>query len=261
MLNDIRQYPARLSGNLQRSGRRLCIWLLLLLSFSAVADEPLQVTVQDAFINVHNGAGRGYPIFHVVERGEVINLLKMRTDWIKIETSRGITGWIKRSDIFLTLGPDGKVPEFRDTERKDYLTDRFELGAAIGDFDGADALHVNLGYRFTKNLSSELRLSQNRGAFADSDIVAIAILHQAFPEWRVSPFVGIGAGRLKTMPSATLIQTEDRTDDMLQANIGIYTHITRGFFMRIELSNDYILTSRNTNQEVNEWKVGFSVFF
>lgn len=225
------------------------------------AEASLQVTVNDTFINVHNGAGRGYPIFHVVERGETITLLKMRTDWIKIATARGITGWIKRSDIFLTLGPDGTVPEFIDSKREDYLVDRFEVGSAFGDFAGADSFQLNLGYRFTKNLSSELRIAQNTGEFADSQIIAIAILHQAFPEWPVSPFIGIGAGTLKTMPSATLVRSEDRSDNLLQANIGVYAHISSRFFVRVEFSNDYIVTSRNSNEEVNEWKVGFSVFF
>jgi len=244
-----------------RKSKPLLGLLALLLSMSAAASEPLQVTVNEAFINVHNGAGRGYPIFHVIERGEVITLLKSRTDWIKIETARGLQGWIQRSDIFATRGPDGNVPEFADTQRDDYLVDRFELGSAFGNFAGADAFHLNLGYRFTKNLSTELRLSQNTGEFADSQIVAITVLHQAFPEWPISPFIGLGAGTIKTTPATTLIHTEDRSDKLLQADIGLYTHISSRFFIRIEYSNNYILTSRNTNQEVNEWKVGFSVFF
>src|SRR6476646_89955 len=116
--------------------------LSLLLSLNASADdfwtlnwfakdEPIVVTVNDAYINVHNAPGRGYPIFHVVERGELITLLKMHTDWIKIRTARGIEGWIKRSDVLLTLGPYGAAPDFPDSKRSDYLADRFELGAAF----------------------------------------------------------------------------------------------------------------------------------
>jgi hypothetical protein len=222
---------------------------------------PIEVTVNDAFINVYNAPGRGYPIFHVVERGETITLLKMKTDWIKIKTQRGIEGWIKRNDVLLTLGPDGMAPEFPDTTQADYLVNRFELGAAYGDFDGADSFSANLGYRFTKNLSTEIRLAQNTGQYSDSQVIALAILHQPFPEWRVSPFIGIGAGKLKTMPSATLVQSEDREDNLLQASLGAYIHITGRFFVRAEYINDYVLTSRNTNEEVNEWKIGFSVFF
>lgn len=246
--------------------------LLLLCSTSAAAadfwslnwfekDAPIEVTVNDAFINVHNAPGRGYPIFHVVERGETITLLKMHTDWIKIKTARGLEGWIKRKDVLLTLGPDGAAPDFADTKQADYLADRFELGTAFGDFDGAQSFNVNLGYRFTKNLSTEIRLAQNTGQYSDSQIVALAILHQPFPDLRVSPFIGIGAGTLNIMPSTTLVQAEDREDQLLQASIGAYIHITGRFFLRAEYVNDYVLTSRNTNQEVNEWKLGFNIFF
>ncbi len=236
-------------------------FLFIVLSFSAVAGEPLQVTVNDAFINVHNGPGSGYPIFHVLERGELITLIKMHTAWIKIKTSRDVTGWIKRDDILLTLSLDGAVPEFKKDNQSDYLVDRFEMGAGFGDFAGAKAFDLNIGYRFTKNLSTEIRLAQNTGEFSDNQIIALAILHQPFPEWPVSPFVGIGAGTMKTMPSSTLVQTEDREDNLLQASLGAYVHITSRFFLRVELANNYVLTSRNTNEEVKEWKVGFSVFF
>ena len=224
-------------------------------------DNPLVVTVNDAFINVYNAPGRGYPIFHAIERGEEITLLKMRTDWIKIRTQRGLEGWIQRKDMALTLGPDGEKPDFPDTNQADYLTDRVEFGTAVGDFDGAKSFSANLGYRFTKNLSTEIRFAQNTGEFADSQIVALALIHQPFPELRVSPFLGIAAGQLKTMPSSTLVQTEDRTDNLYQASIGAYAHITGRFFIRAEFINDYVLTSRNTNEEVKEWKIGFNVFF
>lgn len=223
--------------------------------------EPMVVTVNSAFINLHNAPGRGYPIFHVVERGELITLEKMQTDWIKVKTARGQEGWMARKDVLLTLGPDGAVPDFADTKQADYLTNRFELGAAYGDFDGAQSFNLNAGYRFTKNLSTEIRFAQNTGEFSDSQLIAAVILHQPFPAWRLSPFIGIGGGKLKTMPSTTLVQAEDREDNVLQASLGAYLHITGRFFLRAEYVNDYVLTSRNTNQEVNEWKVGFNIFF
>lgn len=224
-------------------------------------DEPLIVTVNDAYINVHNGAGGGYPIFHVVERGEKITLLKMHTEWIKIQTERGITGWINRSDMALTLSPDGNKPDFPDTKKADYLVDRFEFSAGYGDFEGAKSFNTNLGYRFTKNLSTEIRFAQNTGEYSDSKIVALGLNLQPFPDWYVSPYIGIAAGEIETSPSTTLVKAEDRNDSLYQANLGAYIHITGRFFLRAELTNDYILTSYNTNEEVKEWKVGFSVFF
>ncbi len=225
------------------------------------ADEELQVTVNDAFIDVYAGPGRGYPIFHVVERDEIITLLKSRTDWINIKTRRGIVGWIKRKDMQFTLALDGSEPEFPDNAQADYLVDRFELGGTYGDFAGADSLTVNLGYRFTKNLSAELRIAENTGQFSDSRIVGGAFLFQPFPDWRASPFFSVGAGKITTFPSSTLVQTEDREDNLLQASLGTYVHLTGRLFFRAEYVNHYVLTSRNTNEEVNEWKLGFSVFF
>ena len=225
------------------------------------SDQPLQVTVNDAFINVYGGPGLGYPIFHVVERGETITLLKSRTDWIKIETYRGIQGWIKRSDMRLTLSPDGSVPDFPDPTQADYLEDRFELGVAYGDFAGADGLAINLGYRFTKNLSAELRVDSNTGQFSDSKMLVGAVLFQPFPQWRVSPYFSVGGGKIKTYPSATLVEAEDREDSLLQASLGSYIHLKGRLFLRLEYANHYVLTSRNTNEEVNEWKLGFNVLF
>lgn len=225
------------------------------------AKEQPQVSINDAFINVYSGPGRGYPIFHVVERDEIITLIKSRTDWIKIKTKRGILGWIKREDMQFTLALDGSKPEFPDNTQADYLVDRFELGGAYGDFAGADSLTVNLGYRFTKNLSAELRFADNTGQFSDSKILGGALLFQPFPELRVSPFFGMGAGKIKTYPSSTLVQTEDREDNLLQASLGTYVHLTGRLFLRAEYVNHYVLTNRNTNEEVNEWKLGFSVFF
>ncbi|MGM8228874.1 SH3 domain-containing protein [Cellvibrio sp. ARAG 10.3] len=242
-------------------GGLLFLCAALWLSPGAWADDDPQVTVNDAYINVHNGPGRGYPIFHVVERGEVITLLKSRTDWIKIKTYRGKTGWVRRRDLQFTLGPDGQPPELDDPKQEDYLTDRFELGVALGDFNGADSLTGTLGYRFTENLTAELRVAQNTGQFSDSQILAVALLHQPFPEWRISPFFSLGTGEIKTLPSATLVEPEDRNDTLIQASLGSYIHLTGRFFMRVEYTNHMILTSRNDNEEVNEWKVGFNIFF
>jgi hypothetical protein len=247
---------------------RALLYALLLWSAAPVAAAPdLDVIVADAYINVYSGPGRGYSIFHVVERDETITLLKSRTDWIKIRTypgkqrERDITGWIRRSDVLLTLGPDGRIPDFPDPTQADYLADRWELGFAMGDFGGADALSATIGYRFTANLTAEVRLAHNTGQFSDSEILAGALLHQPFPEWRISPFFSLGAGRIKTFPAATLVQTQDREDNLLQASLGAYIHLSGRFFLRAEYTNHYILTSRDTNDEVNEWKVGFNVFF
>jgi hypothetical protein len=241
------------------------LWLLalslgLLLANPAQA-QPLQVSVNTAYIDVYSGPGLGHPVFHVVERGETITLLKRHTDWVKIETRRGQQGWIQRKALRHTLGPDGQPPTMVDTGQGDYLARRFELGISVGDFAGADSLNASLGYRFTPQLTTELRLGQNTGQYSDSRIATLGLLHQPFPEWRVSPFFGVAIGRIKTLPSATLVEAEDRKDNLFQASLGTYVYLSRRFFLRVEYTNHLILTSRDTNEEINEWKLGFNVFF
>lgn len=244
-----------------RQLRAIACGLLLWLPLLAAQASDSQVRINTAYIDVYSGPGRGYPIFHALERGETITLLKRRTDWIKIATRRGLQGWIKRSDIHHTLALDGSAPDFPQFNRSDYMTKRAELGFAYGDFAGADALALNVGYRFTRNLSAELRVDNNTGQFADSKIVAAAVLFQPFPQWRVSPYFSVGAGEIRTYPSATLAHAQQRKDSLMQASLGSYIHLSGRLFMRVEYANHYVLTSRDTNQEINQWKLGFNVFF
>jgi len=251
---------------LSSTGRQCLRQILLLLWTNQCLawgeeQEPFRMTVDDTYIELHTGPGRGYPVFHVVERGEQVELEKRRTDWIKIVTRRGKTGWAKRAEMNKTLGPDGSRLNFSDPSLDDYIARRMEMGVAVGDFDGAESLTVNLGYRFSKNLSGEIKLSQATGQFSDHKLATLAVVHQPFPSWRISPFFTLGAGIIDTSPSATLVQTEDRSDTALLAGLGGYVYLTRRFVMRVEYSNHMILTSRDENEEVNEWKVGFNVYF
>jgi len=223
------------------------------------ADAEL-VTVGNAFINIYRGPGRGYPIFHVAEYGEKIWLLKRRTDWVKVLASRNKTGWVKVSDLQEIYGEAGELvrvplPDFRDVE-----AGYFYLGFSYGDFAGANSMGATLGYQFTANLSTELRATQAVGEFSDSQVYQMAIVHQPFPRWRLSPYFLLGAGLNITSPNATIIATEDRQDTVMLAGLGIKTYLSRRFALKAEYTNHYLLTSRENNQEIVEWKLGFDVY-
>ena len=51
-------------------------------------DEPHKILIADPFIELHTGPGRGYPVFHVVERGREVTIVKRRTDWFQVRTDR-----------------------------------------------------------------------------------------------------------------------------------------------------------------------------
>ncbi|MCV6606228.1 MAG: outer membrane beta-barrel protein [Porticoccaceae bacterium] len=240
--------------------------LTILPSTPALADDPLIATVADPYLEMHSGPGRGYPIFHVVEKGETAEILKSRTDWFKVRVLEGIegrerVGWVHRSQMGRTLSPSGELLGLQHAGFEDFKNSRWEMGIAAGDFEGASSLNGHLGYRLTENLTTELRLTHAIGSFSDNTLASINIQNQPFPQWRISPYFSLGAGVIRTQPNATLVQVEDRTDSALNVGIGARAYITRNMVLRAEYRNHVILTSRDQNEEVKEWTIGISIFY
>jgi len=77
----------------------------------------------------------------------------------------------------------------------------------------------------------------------------------------ITPFLGIGVGIMETLPRGTLVQTIDRQDDLMFVTAGAKLYLTRRFLIRLEYRQFSVLTNRNENEEVEEWKLGFSIFF
>jgi hypothetical protein len=242
----------------------LAIFVLISLCASAAAygKNPFyKVVVQDAYIEMHTGPGGGYPVFHVADRGEVLEVHKRHTDWFKVKTQKGITGWVGVEQMARTLEPDGSPTRIKQPGREDYLTRRWETGVQLGDFAGANVISTYVAYQFTANISTELWGSHLSGDFSDGWMISANIVHQPFPEWRVSPFFTLGTGVLHIQPKATLVQVEDRTDQQAHVGFGLRTHLGRRFMLRAEYKSYVVFTSRDENEEVDEWKAGFAVFF
>ena len=66
---------------------------------------------------------------------------------------------------------------------------------------------------------------------------------------------------INTDPNATLVQTEDRSDPLAHFGVGARAYLARRFMVRAEYKNYIVFTSRNENEDIDEWKVGFAFFF
>jgi hypothetical protein len=104
-------------------------------------------------------------------------------------------------------------------------------------------------------------VSQVLGRFSDSTLVNLNVVHVMYPDWRASPFFTLGAGTIHTEPKATLVATTDRSDSLAHAGVGVRTYLTRRFVFRAEYKTYVVFTSRDDNEEIREWKAGFSFFF
>jgi hypothetical protein len=245
-------------------------WLLFLLSlcqFSIAAlaagaeRQNREVVIDDPYIELHTGPGRGYPIFFVAERGDSIELVKRRTEWFKVRVPRGEEGWVHIEQLQTTLNPDGEPFDLPVLGFSDYAARKWEVGALYGDFGGANIISTYGARNLTPNLSGEVWVSQALGRFSDSTMVTANIVHLMYPDWRASPYFTLGAGVIKTEPKATLVATVDRTDSLAQVGAGVRMYLTRRFVFRAEYKAHVVFTSRDDNEEVREWKAGFSFFF
>jgi hypothetical protein len=226
----------------------------------AAAPKPV-VTVADPYLEMHTGPGAGYPVFHVVERGESVTIVKRRTEWYMVRTEGEREGWVDQAQLERTLLPTGKPMRIPGLAFEDFAGRRWEMGALGGDFGGANVLSLYGARHLTPNLSVELSGSQVLGSFSDGWLVGAHLVHQFFPEWRASPFFTLGTGVINIEPKGTVVQTEDRTDQYAIVGTGARAWITRQFLLRAEYKGYVTFTSRDDNEEVDEWQVGFSFFF
>lgn len=245
---------------------RLAAWLLLTALVPATARSWFEsyqptVVVADPFIEMHTGPGRGYPIFYVAGEGESVVILKRRTDWFKVRGPRDTEGWVHMDQMRLTLEPDGDAIDFGQVGREQYASRRWEAGMSGGDFDGARTVAGYLGFVLTPNITVQAEVTQILGDFSDGLMGTAGIVMYPFPAWRVSPFFTIGTGMIRTEPQTTIVQAEDREDEIVHAGAGASLYLSDRFILRVEYRRHTVLTSRDDNEEIDQWKAGFSVFF
>ena len=225
------------------------------------AKEHRRVAVADPYLEMHTGPGRGYPIFHVVDRGESVEIIKQRTDWFLVRDADGDEGWVDQTQMELTLNPDGSEVDFDRAGLQDFTDAKWEMGALAGDFGGANIVSLYGGYSLNPHVSIEVWGSQILGNFSNGWMGSVNLTHETWPDWRISPFFTLGTGVIHTEPKPTIVQGEDRTDQIAHAGAGIRVYATRRFILRAEFKSYVVFTSRDDNEEVEEWKVGFAFFF
>ena len=229
---------------------------------TSAADDPLRtVTVAAPYLELHTGPGRGYPIFHVVDRGESVAIVMQRTDWYLVKSQDGTEGWVDRAQMELTLRPDGQEVSFQQAGQDDFTNARWEAGVLAGDFGGANIISLYGGYSLNPYISVEVWGSQILGNFSNGWIGSVNVVHEAWPDWRVSPFFTLGTGIIHTNPKSTIVQGDDRTDQVAHVGAGFRIYANRRFLFRAEYKSYVVFTSRDENEEVEEWKVGFAFFF
>jgi uncharacterized protein YgiM (DUF1202 family) len=227
----------------------------------AAQEKLLQVFVSEPYLELSTGPGRGYPVFHVVGRDESVDVLFRRTDWFKVRTEHGVEGWARANDMRRTKLADGSPFVFNMGDREGFTTHNWELGIGGGDYGGADYIGGYGAYSLTDNMKVELAAGQFLGNSSTGWKAEAGLTQVIWPEWRFSPFLELGTGIVHVSPRATIVLPSDRTDQTAYAGAGFRFYLTRRFFVRADYRWHTVFTSRDDNQELEEWKVLIACFF
>jgi hypothetical protein len=220
-----------------------------------------QVAVADPYLEMHTGPGRGYPVFHVVDRGQSVSIVMQRTDWYLVRNDSGDEGWVDRAQMELTIAADGSFFDAALTTLEDFTNAKWEIGLLAGDFGGSNSVAAYGSYSLNPHVSVEIWGTQILGNSSNGWMGNVNVVHETFPDWWVSPFFTLGGGVIHTSPKTTIVQGEDRTDQIGHVGAGFRIYGTRRFVLRAEYKSYVVFTSRDDNEEIEEWKVGFAYFF
>lgn len=237
--------------------------MMMLASFvpcTVYAAKSIKVQVQDPYIELHTGAGRGYPVFHVVERHDWVEIIYRKTEWFKVRTATGEIGWVVIDQMENTLAAPGVKTSFDRVNFDDFANRTYEMGMMLGDFETASLMSFYAAYHFQSNLSVEAMYSQATGSLTNANVFTVSVVSTPFPDWKYAPFFSIGFGRLDVEPRRALTGTSTR-DSLASAGIGLRYYMTRRFMIRLEYKQNITFINDNNLGDFTEWKGGFSFFF
>jgi len=242
-----------------------CALAAALLALGALAGAPAcaaeRVQVADPYLELRTGPGRGYPIFHVAAREEWVEILLRHTDWFRVRTANGREGWVHRTQLETTLTEAGSRKTFRDVLLDDYLQRRLELGAGYGRFKAEPMLKVWGAYRFADALTFEATVGQVQGVFSGTDLWHFSLNAEPWSDRRLSPFFGIGVGRFKNIPNASLVSALPTNANLAHASLGLRYYLSERFVARLDYAFYTAFVADTRSIEYRAVTAGLSFFF
>lgn len=233
----------------------------LALPACACAQDFERVQVTAPFIELHTFPGRGFPVFHVAARHEWVSIELRHTDWYKVRTEKDIVGWVHRSQLEQTVTEAGTAKSFRDVRLDDYLGRKVELGAAYGRFKSEPMLKVWGAYRCSEVLGIELAAGQVQGTFSGSDFWHANLTVEPWSDQRWSPHFGVGLGKFRNVPNASLVDNALTDARLGNATLGVRWHISGRFVARADYTLYTAFVSDSRSLEYRALTVGLSFFF
>ncbi|WP_086932175.1 SH3 domain-containing protein [Agarilytica rhodophyticola] len=221
--------------------------------------------VIDGFAEVHSGPGRGYPVFYVIEQGEMIELLARRPGWYEIRSESGKTGWTTAAQISRTIQATGEPADLPSVGYGDYIKNSWVTGLSSGQFtsgelQGFEIFTVNGGYRFLNWLAADLEYGRIFGSDASGDIYGANIYIEPMSHWKLSPYALVGVGEIKIGSQPRFINFTRESSEFNSYAVGASFYLGRNFVVKGEY-RWYSVSTEGETENLETWKLGFNTFF
>lgn len=230
----------------------------------AYAADPVtqQVRIVDAYVELHTGPGRGFPVFEVAKRGESLTLFYRHTDWFKVETAEGKIGWVSRLEMERTLSESGTPLSTRDRYIDRYISNKLELGVAGGQFENEASLSARANYHLHPQFEAEGEIVQIAGTYNSSRLFAAHVLMlPVAARWRTQPYLSLGLGRLLDAPRSTLLDPSATASTDFIAGVGLRVTVTQRLVLRGDYRDHAVLVDDERTLHFGQWSVGASFVF
>ncbi|WP_166263273.1 SH3 domain-containing protein [Marinobacter caseinilyticus] len=256
--------PSLFSGSLSRDIVFSMVLLTLPLSHvgaqTAFDDDSAVLEVVDPFIELHTAPGRGYPVFHVIEKGEQVELLKRKTNWYKVRSTTGEEGWTKAAQLGHTLQPTGLPADLPEVGHGEYLASNWRVGFTTGVFEKSASFSLTLGYRPLTWMGAELEAGKIYNQSVTSDYYSANLIFEPFHRWKLTPYALVGVSRFSFDARQKVLLGDLGDADALAFGGGLSYYIGRNFLVRAEYRL-YSVSSNSDSTGLSEWKIGLNTFF
>jgi len=214
-----------------------------------------QLLVEQSFLEIYTGPGSMYPNFYIAESNELVYISAYQSGWYEVELKHRngqtkVNGWMSSAKI---------DPFLKTSSRNQNGSGRWFVGTAGGVFANEAMIQGKLGYFFGEQLWLELAISEALEDLSSSMLYQVNLLHAPFGKKTISPFFGIGMGKLKNKPFQTTINQEDSSSSFLDVNLGLQWHFSDSLLFRGDVKNYAIALSDNEIDSHQEYSIGFSV--
>jgi len=230
---------------------RVLIYFILFFSAANVLAESY--TVNSQYMELKTAAGRAQPIFSVVEKNETFIILKKKTDWLKVKSESGNSGWVNQADFFQAIGVAGF------SERKSHVSSKWELGLSGGKFGSENSYGISVGNYLLPEILVSANLSKASGVYSSSTIGTADFTLHLYRRYIVSPFVSIATGFMNNTPRQVLVNAQDQTQVVYSYGGGLSLNPYKNVSIRLTVRDYYLADVKNNYYD---WRLGvFGVFF